>query len=268
MKRLLSFVFIIILVFSFQCSLSYAKGGKLDRIERKIESKPSSPGRGTSDSSSSSGTGYSSSSSISGAEIMARTWWEVLALFMLAGLNTQGIGEGLSMSEKHAALRAVDSPLLPTFKIEGNYQYVRDHIHGYDATLTLGYMMFGVDVNMWHLFESQPDDQLKFISPHFLLRFAPFGFMQVDLAFGTKIIVGNNTHTGFEGGLPAYFFFTRNLIWDVKTYVAYINGRHLVDLSSGLNYRIKYFGIRAGYRMIEIGGEYTHGPQAGIFAQW
>lgn len=172
------------------------------------------------------------------------------------------------MSEMHRALRASDSPLLPTVKLEANYQYIVNDIHGYDATLTLGYMMFGADVNVWHLFERNPNDQLKFVSPHMLLRFAPFGFMQIDLAFGTKIIIGNRTHTGFEVGLPAYFFFTKNFSWDIKTYGSYINGQDLWDVSSGLSYRIKYFGIRAGYRMIELDGDYTHGPQAGIFGQW
>ena len=172
------------------------------------------------------------------------------------------------MGETYSALKAADSPLFPTIKIEGNYQYIVNRIHGYDATLMLGYMMFGADVNVWHLFESNPNDQLKFISPHFLLRFAPFGFMQIDLAFGSKIIIGNRTHTGFEAGLPAYFFFTKNLTWDIKTYGAYINGQALWDVSSGLSYRIKHVGIRVGYRMIELGGDYTHGPQVGIFGQW
>lgn len=256
----------LILILSLISTSAFA--GKLDKFEKNLEKKDSKS------SSSSSSTYYESSdysyasSSASSAEIITRTWWEMLAVFMLAGTQGLGLPEGSSMAETHKALKAIDSPLLPTIKLEGNYQYVVNNIHGYDATLTLGYMMFAADVNVWHLFERNPDDQLKFISPHFLLRFAPFGFMQIDLAVGAKVIMGNRTYSGFEGGFPAYFFFTKNFIWDIKTYISYINDNILVDVSSGLNYRIKYFGVRAGYRMIELRGDYTHGPQAGLFFQW
>lgn len=231
-----------------------AYAGKLKQFEEKVESKPSE----------SSSSGVSSGT----AEVMTRTWWDILSLFMMSGLNLSLSEDGTSMSEYHRALKTSETSALPTIKLEGNYHYVVNHIHGYDVTATFGYLMFGADCNLWHLFERNPDDQLKFISPHLLLRIVPFPFMEVDLALGSKLMMGDHTNQGFEAGVPAYFFFGRHFTWDVKTYVAYINGNDLWDVGSGISFRYKFIGVRAGYRMIEVGGSYIHGPQVGLFGQW
>lgn len=252
-------------------SYSFAKDGKLSSFEQKIgKSDASAPIRsetneaGTSSPSKTYTDTYSSS--VSSTEIATRTWWDILLMFAMvgAGLDTGNAG----MSEQHRQLKLMASPVLPTFKLEGSYQYVVNHVNGYDLTATAGYMMFGADVNLWHLFETNPDNQLKYISPHVLLRFVPFPFLEVDFALGSKIIMGNDTHSGFETGFPAYIFITKNVILDIKSYVSYIENSDLWDISSGLSLKIKYFGVRAGYRMIELNGDYLHGPQIGIFGQW
>lgn len=250
----------------FHPSAAYAKGGKLKSFEKKLEKKKAEPSR-TYRSCPTCPAGSSTYETPSMAEAVTRSWWDIITLFMMAGVGP-GLAEGMSWGEYYSQLKASGNPALPTIKVEGSYQYIVNHIHGYDATATFGYLMFGADCNVWHLFESNPDDQLKFISPHVMARFIPFPFLEVDLSFGTKIIVGDNTHYGFEAGLPAYIFITKNFIWDVKTYGAYINQTDLWDVSSGLSFKIKYFGIRAGYRMIELDGSYTHGPQVGLFGQW
>lgn len=258
MSRFVRFIVLLSLFCMIFSSQTVLAGGKLDTFEKNVEKKDTTPpGR----------CDYCDGTANSTTSAIANSWWEMLSLFMMSGLNLS-MPQGSTYGDYHRALKASGSALLPTIKFEGNYQYVVSDINGYDMTGTLGFLMIGADCNIWHLFEKSPTDQLKFISPHVLFRMAPFPFMEIDLALGDKMMIGNNTHQGFEAGFPAYFFFGKYFSWDIKTYVSYIEQKAFWDVSSGLNLRFKYVGLRAGYRMIKIPGDSIHGPQAGMFAQW
>lgn len=244
---LLSFVITVSPVF-FSC-MSSAQGGELDKFEKKVEKKEEP-------------------SENSSSNVAEDVWWDMLFDFLMSGLIMSDDMEGRSLKEYKQELRESGSPAMPTFKLEGNYHYVLDSIHGYDVTATAGYLIIGVECNLWHLFERAPDDQLKFLSPHLLIRMVPFEVMEIDFALGSKSILGNNTYHGVEAGFPAYFFFGKFITLDLKPYLSYINGHDLWDLSAGISFRYKFLGIRGGYRLIENDGDYIHGPQVGLSIQW
>lgn len=238
----------VILILTFISGGLWAKEkkGKLDSFEEKV-SEPQKTGEGKP------ATGYATQG------IM-----ETFATFFLMGL----VSSGASMSESFHELKAADSPALPTVRIEPNYQYVFNGVHGISGNVELGYLMFGVDANYIYYWEKAARDNIHMVSGHLLLRTLFLRLMQANLALGVRYFDGNNSHTGFDLGFPVYFFFTKHFIWDIKPYITFLKGRDIYEISSGLSYKYKMFGVRAAYRAISVTGETLHGPQIGAFFQW
>lgn len=189
---------------------------------------------------------------------------DVFTQFFIAGAATAAAGGTSMLSE----LKAQGSPALPTIRFEPSYQYVWDGIHGFAGRLEAGYLMFGADSEFIYYWEKAANDNMKIISGHFLLRALFVNILQTDLAMGVKTYWGNNHHTGFDIGMPFYVFFTKHFIWDIKPFITVMSGRDVYDLSSGLSYKYKMFGVRGAYRVISVKGSTLHGPQIGVFFQW
>lgn len=168
----------------------------------------------------------------------------------------------------HRDLRKEWSPALPTVQFHGAYQNLAGDTQGYRLHLTGGFLLFGADLDWVHYFESTPATRLKIISPHVLIRLLPTKFWQLDVALGAKVIDGRRTHAGFEFGIPNYFWFGRHVVWDIRPYASEIYGTKIWDVGSGLAFKWKFAGARAGYRLIDIGGESLHGPEVGVVIQW
>lgn len=202
------------------------------------------------------------------AASLIQTFLELFFNFAALGPFT-GLDESMSWSERHQLLRDEYHPTLPTFRLETSYQPLpTQDVQGYRVNATLGYLGIGADVDFIHYFERNPSTQLKIISPHFLLRSAPLGPLQIDLAIGAKVIQGRRTHTAFEIGAPMYIFLGDHAILDFKAYGAFLNNTKIVDLSAGITGKWKMGGVRASYRMIDVGGETLHGPEIGLVLQW
>lgn len=186
---------------------------------------------------------------------------------MLGGLFSSLGGSG-NWAENYRTLKQEWHPALPTIRVEGAYQSLGSDTNAYNLNLTAGYMGLGVDCDFLHAFEKTPGTQMKFISPHALLRAAPTKWWQIDLALGAKVIRGSRTHSGFEAGLPMYFYIGKHAIIDVKPYYARVGAGDIVDLALGVSGKWKMLGARAGYRWIDVSGTAMHGPMGGVFAQW
>lgn len=256
-KVLVCFLFSIILinVFSINSAFSYHDENKLERAERKIERpRKDKHYRYTS-------TGYITEDNAGMA------FFDALFGFLISGPFT-GLGDGLTWPERHAMLKQEFNPALPTFRLEGAWHKLNTDVQGYNLNATAGYLSFGADVDFVHWFEETPKSTLKIISPHFLLRSSPTGFFQIDLAVGAKIIRGRRTHTGFEVGLPIYIHFNNYVSLDLKSYTAFVEGTRIFDESFGITGKWRMVGVRAAYRLVDIGGESLHGPQVGLVLQW
>jgi len=224
------------------------KKGKLDKFEEEIE-QPNDNSRESS----------TSESAVAGGVI------DLFSSFFLIGLSQGGT---INYAELRQELKVNESPALPTIRVEPSYQYVFDGVHGFAGNLEAGYLMFAADGEFLYYWETANNDNMQIGSGHFLLRTLFVHALQANLALGVKTIHGNTSHTGFEIGFPLYIFFGKHFIWDVKPYIAFIKGRDIYDLSSGLSFKYKMFGIRAAYRGISVSGETLHGPQVGAFFQW
>lgn len=234
-------------------------GGKLHAVEQKVES-PNAGERRESDHRHRRSRGYYGASA---GDVLASTFLE----FLFYGLFGSFDG-ATNWSERHASLKKEWYPGLPTVRLEGAYNKLSTDITGYDLNLTAGYLGFGADCDFVHYFEDTPNEQLKIVSPHALIRGAPFRWMQLDLAMGAKVMRGSRTHSGFEFGLPLYFYLGKHAIIDLKTYVAKVGSSEIVDFSAGLSGKWKMLGARAAYRVIDVDGESLQGPQVGLFFQW
>jgi hypothetical protein len=236
-----------LLFFSYGLHAAEEKG-KLDTFEEQIE-QPTDNSRDSS----------TSESAVAGSLI------DLFSSFFLLGLTQGGT---INYAELRQELKVNESPALPTIRVEPSYQYVFDGVHGFSGSLEAGYFMFGADGEFLYYWEKANNDNMKIGSGHFLLRTLFVNVLQANLALGVKTIHGNASHTGFDIGFPLYIFFGRHFIWDIKPYIAVIKGRDIYDLSSGLSFKYKMFGIRAAYRGISVSGETLHGPQVGAFFQW
>ncbi len=249
------------------CAPLAAHAGKLENVEKKVSEHHSS--------SSDNHSSYHRSSYYDNSYYYPQSTGDVLAdtfLGLLFNLLTAGpfAGlEGVGWKERHHMLRQSYDPIVPTVRLEGDYQrLVHDNIQAYHLNATVGYLAFALDGDFTHYFDKTTSTQLKFISPHFLTRFAPSEFVQVDLALGAKILRGSHTHTGFEVGFPTYFYLGKHVILDLKNYFAFVNGAHIYDGSVGIGGKWKLLGARVAYRLISIDGERLHGPEAGLVFQW
>lgn len=236
------------------------ESGTLEKVGKKVEEKKSE------DKSSSSSSSYSPYSDGSVEGVVAASFIEVLLHALMGGLYA---GDGLTLAEQYAFLKQQFHPALPTIKLEGSYQkLLGDDIQGYHLYAVAGYLPFAIDVDWVHYFEGSPKTQLKMISPHVVIRYTPIDFWEMDFSIGAKILRGRNTHTGVEVGMPMSFFFSKHVILDVRPYLGNINGTKVWDVGGGISGKWKYIGARAGYRLIDIGGERLHGPEGGLFFQW
>jgi hypothetical protein len=197
------------------------------------------------------------------------SWFGALINSLLYGfLSAAYDGSSMSGKERLQYLRDTGSAALPYIRLEAAYQKTFDDVQGYDINLNAGYLNFAADFDFLHYFESNPNDQLKFISTHGILRMAPSPIFQVDLALGAKIIQGRGSRSGFEIGMPFYIYVSPYLYFDVKSYGAFIKGKDLYDVSVGVNVKYKNAGIRVAYRTIDLAGDSLHGPHIGLFFQW
>jgi hypothetical protein len=191
----------------------------------------------------------------------------VMSNFFLSGLAGTA-GGYTSLSEMQKQLRETESPALPLIRVEPSYQYVFDGVHGFAGQVEMGYLMFGLDAEYLYYWEKENNDNLNFVGGHFLLRTLFAQIIEADMALGARAVVGNDSHTGFDIGFPFYVFFGKHFIWDVRPFFTIMPGNNIYDLSSGVSYKYKMFGVRAAYRMINTGGETLHGPRIGAFFQW
>ncbi|MBI4366422.1 MAG: hypothetical protein HY543_06360 [Deltaproteobacteria bacterium] len=227
------------------------ENGTLDRIEHTLESGAKQE----------TGSGHHHHSGY--------TFWDFLFDFLLAGLTTPARdSEAVDWKALHQELKGEGHPAVPTLQFDAGYSYFPGDVHAYRVYGLAGYLPFAIDVEWLHLFERQPATRLKIVSPHFLFRFLPAKAFELDLAVGAKVIRGRSTHHGAEVGIPFAVYFNRHLWWDVRPYVAGIGQTEIWDVSSGLGGKWNLLTARAGYRLIDIGGERLHGPEVTLGLRW
>jgi hypothetical protein len=259
MKQLLAMCVALSMVLSPSMVVVAADDSKLERVESKVESD--------SDTSQSSSSVASSSTSVAGS--VAGGFIEALLNVLFAGLfYSTGFDSGMNAGEFHTHLRQTHHPALPTFRLFGAYHKPFEDLQAYNLNVVAGYLMIAGEFDLVHYFENSPSTQLKIMSPRLAFRFAPSRVLEMDVTVGAKIIRGRQTSSGFEFGVPIYFFLGRQVILDVQSYYSVIKGTKIYDFSGGAAWKYKLLTARAGYRAIDIGGETLHGPTFGVGMQW
>lgn len=241
--------------------------GKLDAFEREMEKpkekdkyedlrKKPPPSEQSEDSS-------CATTASEADQAVASGTMNILSSLFLVGLMGAG-----NTAEAYRDLKESESPALPTIRFESAYQYIINDVNGYDIKAEAGYLMFGLDAEWLQYFEQEPNDDMKIMDGHVLLRTMFVNVFGINLALGAKSFWGNNHHTGFDLGFPFYIYLGDHFIIDAQPYWATIRGNDVYDIGGGVSYKYKLFGARAGYRLIRVGGENLHGPRIGLFVQY
>lgn len=192
------------------------------------------------------------------------------AMGMLSSIFLMGLSQGGTAGDTYRDLKERWSPALPTVYVLPAYQYIINDVHGYNVKAEIGYLMFGVDMEWVNYFEKnvKSTSNMRIIDGHLLIRSMLTEYFGVNMALGVKTFWGEDHHTGFDFGLPFYVYPSRHFIIDVLPFVAAMRGRNVYDIGGGVSYKYKYFGARAGYRLLSVGGQNLHGPNAGVFFQY
>lgn len=192
--------------------------------------------------------------------------FETLLGIFLAGAFEMAQEDDLGYVYKY--LKKNEIPALPTFRFEGGYQYLAGNDQAVSGRLEVGYLMVGAEGEYKRFWERSPDDHLNVASGHIMVRSLFSDIFQINLALGEKVIWGDARHDGFEIGFPFYIIFGKHYLFDVRPYLAFIGGNELYDFSSGISYKYKLLGLRAGYRSMGVDNFTLHGPEVGLFVQW
>jgi hypothetical protein len=256
---------VVIIIISFLVSNS-SFAGKLDQVEKSLgSSKSSSTGSSTKrtdqETSSSSEPGKTAAANSLKGSIL-----ETLMGIFLAGIFETAQEEDFGYAYKY--LKQNEIPALPTFRLEGAYQYLAGKDQAVSGRAEVGYLMIGAEGEYKRFWEKAPDDKLNIACGHVLLRALFSDIFQINLALGEKVIWGDMRHDGFELGFPFYMIFGKHIMWDVRPYLAFIGGHEVYDFSSGISYKYKMFGVRGGYRGMNVENTTLHGPEVGLFMQW
>ncbi len=260
MKRL--FVVLLVCLCVAPMPMGFAKDGddtdsKLERVEE--QSKPSRSRRRYAD------EYYAPSPGTA----LAATAIDSFFYALFSGLFQTYNYSNLTTREFHSMLRHDYHAALPTFRFEGNYtKLVGEDVQGYRLNALGGYLVFGAEFDFVQYYENTPSTQLRIMSPRLLLRGAPSPILEVNLTLGAKILDGRRAQAGFEIGLPTYIYLGKHAIIDVKNYYSVIRGADVYDGAFGVSGKWKLLGVRGAYRIIRIGSENLHGPEAGLFVQW
>ena len=252
-----------------QTALAAEEKGKLDSFEAELDSKDETKGedaKGKKTTSEETKSEDSSTSSITTGS--SATTEAVLTLFSALITGLFDMADTGNFKEAYSYLKENEIPALPTFKLEGNYQYLAGDMQSLSGRVEVGYLMFGLDGENKGFYEDDNHDNLNMADFHFLVRGLLAEIFQVNLALGEKFIWGDTRHQGFELGMPFYLIFGKHFIWDVKPYIAFVGGKDVYDVSSGMSLKYKFAGFRAGYRGVWVNHQSLHGPEVGLFVQF
>lgn len=267
-RKIAFFIIIVSLLFApFRMALAAAEaGGKLDSFEAELDKKEEPKKETEAKKAKSEDVETSTTTTTTtGSSAVADA---VLTLFSALIVGLFDMADTGNLKEAYKYLKENEIPALPTFKLEGNYQYLVGDMQSFSGRAEVGYLMFGLDGEYKRFYEESPHDNLNMANFHFLVRGLLAEIFQVNLALGEKFIWGDTRHQGFEIGLPFYLIFGKHFIWDVKPYMAFVGGKDIYDVSSGLNLKYKFAGFRAGYRGIWVNHQSLHGPEVGLFIQF
>lgn len=257
-------------------SVGHAEGGKLKKLEDMLgnskqeqtvqkDSKPSQTVKKQVDEDSKPAEKKFGMASSTGESLESSIVQTLLGIF-LAGAFEMAQEEDLNYVYKY--LKKNESPALPTFRLEGGYQYLAGEDQSASARLEVGYLMIGAEGEYRRYWERSPDDKLNVASGHVLLRALFSDVFQINLALGEKVLWGDVRHDGFEVGFPFYVIFGKHITWDVRPYLAFVGGHDVYDVSTGISYKYKMIGARGGYRAMNVEDLTLHGPEIGMFLQW
>lgn len=248
-----------------QAAFAAEEGGKLDSFEAELDKKEEPKAKDTEVKKAKSKVSEDSTTSTTGSSAATEA---VLTLFSALITGLFDMADTGNLKEAYSYLKENEIPALPTFKLEGNYQYLAGDMQSLNGRAEVGYLMFGLDGEYKRFYEDSPRDNLNMADFHFLVRGLLAEIFQVDLALGERFIWGDSRHQGFEIGMPFYLIFGKHFIWDVKPYMAFVGGKDIYDVSSGMNLKYKFAGFRAGYRGIWVNHQSLHGPEVGLFIQF
>lgn len=165
---------------------------------------------------------------------------------------------------KDIQVRELGSPDLPFFRIDCNYNHMRQDIEAFSGRLEAGYGPLGLDYRRMHFDEDSPDDTMKISYAHVLYRFSCSPVFELDYGLGMVSLEGEKRNSGLSFTMPVNICAHPKIsIRFVPTW-NFINKNTLSNYDASIAYVFKYYSLRLGYEKFLSNGEVIQGPYAGF----
>jgi hypothetical protein len=146
MARKIAFFIIIVSVlfapFRTALAVTAEAGGKLDSFEAELDKKEEPKKDTKKDTKKSKSEDTETSTTTTGSSAAADA---VLTLFSALIVGLFDMADTGNLKEAYKYLKENEIPALPTFKLEGNYQYLVGNMQSFSGRAEAGYLMFGLD---------------------------------------------------------------------------------------------------------------------------
>jgi len=154
--------------------------------------------------------------------------------------------------------------LLPTFRVNGNWQSIDPHLQGRDVSVEVGHSLFSIKLRRTNFEERNPADSLRLTYGHIQYRLSYGNTIEVGLGLGRAALNGNIKTTGTSFTLPLFRQLGDNFGFEfVQTYSDF-NGVTVSDFDGSLMYFKDNMAASIGYRVISNPASSLSGPYLGI----
>lgn len=184
-----------------------------------------------------------------------------------SGAPTEGHG-GPGATNRYAGERAAGSSTIPYLRVDDSYVLVPDDVDGYAIQAQAGYGAFAASFEFLRLWEDKPASRLDSYAADAVFRFAAGEVLEFDIATGYRGFRGEESHDGWEIGVPLAIYPWRYLGVEASFKWAFVAGNVVDDYRAGVALHLPFVTVRPGYRHLATGDESLDGPDFTLGVMW
>ncbi len=175
---------------------------------------------------------------------------------------------GPGATNRYGGERAAGSSTIPYLRVDNGYLLVPDDVDGYALQAQAGYGAFAAGFEFLRLWEDQPASRLDSYSADAVFRFAAGEVLELDIVTGYRGFRGEESHDGWEIGVPIAIYPWRYLGVEASFRWAFVAGNVVDDYRAGVALHLPFVTLRPGYRHLATGDESLDAAEFTLGVMW
>lgn len=171
-------------------------------------------------------------------------------------------------TNRYAGEREPGSVTIPYLRVDNAYALIPDDVDAYSIQALAGYGAFAASFDFTRFWEDEPASRLDSYSADAVFRFAAGEVFEFDIATGYRGFRGEESHDGWEIGVPMAVFPWRYLGVEASFKWAFVAGNVVDDYRGGIALHLPFVTLRPGYRHLATGDESLDGPDLTLSVMW